>query len=138
MRPLVQATIPKPARTGQPVNRHGRRQARACIVVPICLVCRGLPVGRAREERTLSFLISCPNCGAREATDFAFGGEVSARPRSAPSWRELNDYNYFRRNVAGIQREWWYHRSGCRAWFIAQRDTRTNVILSIEPRGSGQ
>ena len=36
---------------------------------------------------------------------------------------------YFRRNVAGVQREWWYHRSGCRAWFLAERDTRTNEVL---------
>ena len=28
-----------------------------------------------------------------------------------------------------MQREWWYHRSGCRAWFIAERDTRTNEVL---------
>lgn len=62
-------------------------------------------------------------------TDFAFGGEVVKRPRDRPSFRELNAYNYFRRNVAGVQREWWYHTSGCRAWFIAERDTRTNVVL---------
>ena len=76
----------------------------------------------------MSFLLACPNCGTREVTDFGFGGEISERPASRPSWRELNAYNYFRRNVAGIQREWWYHRSGCRAWFIAERDTRTNAV----------
>ena len=36
---------------------------------------------------------------------------------------------YFRDNVAGVQREWWFHRSGCREWFIADRDTRTNEVL---------
>ncbi len=76
----------------------------------------------------MSFVLSCPNCGIREVTDFGFGGEVSARPRSRPSERELNAYNYFRRNVAGVQREWWYHRAGCRAWFVAERDTRTNEV----------
>lgn len=76
----------------------------------------------------MSFVLSCPNCGIREVTDFGFGGELSARPQSRPSARELNAYNYFRRNVAGVQREWWYHRSGCRAWFVAERDTRTNEV----------
>jgi heterotetrameric sarcosine oxidase delta subunit len=76
----------------------------------------------------VSFLLTCPNCGVREVTDFGFGGEVTVRPASEPSFRELNTYNYFRRNVAGIQREWWFHRSGCRAWFIAERDTRTNEV----------
>ncbi len=77
----------------------------------------------------MSFLLTCPNCGVREVTDFGFGGEVSSRPPAHPSFRELNAYNYFRRNVAGVQREWWFHRSGCRAWFIAERDTQTNRVL---------
>ncbi len=76
----------------------------------------------------MSFLLTCPNCGTREVTDFGFGGEIAPRPTSRPSWRELNTFNYFRRNVAGVQREWWFHRSGCRAWFVAERDTRTNVV----------
>ena len=50
------------------------------------------------------------------------------RPTSRPARRQLNEYNYFRRNVAGVQREWWFHRSGCRAWFVADRDTRTNEV----------
>jgi heterotetrameric sarcosine oxidase delta subunit len=77
----------------------------------------------------MSFVLSCPHCGPREVTDFAFGGEVLQRPLARPSFRELNAYNYFRRNVAGVQREWWYHRSGCRQWFQAERDTRTNEVL---------
>jgi sarcosine oxidase subunit delta len=76
----------------------------------------------------VSYLLTCPNCGTREVTDYAFGGEISRRPRERPTLRELGTYNYFRRNVAGIQREWWYHRSGCRAWFVAERDTRTNDV----------
>lgn len=77
----------------------------------------------------MSFVLSCPNCGPREVTDFGFGGEIVARPSRRPDLRELGAYNYFRRNVAGVQREWWYHRSGCCAWFIAERDTRTNEVL---------
>ncbi|MGI9183562.1 MAG: sarcosine oxidase subunit delta [Solirubrobacteraceae bacterium] len=77
----------------------------------------------------MSFVLTCPNCGAREVTDFAFGGELSARPQVRPSFRELSTYNYFRRNTAGVQREWWFHRSGCRAWFIAERDTSTNHVF---------
>jgi heterotetrameric sarcosine oxidase delta subunit len=81
----------------------------------------------------MSFVLTCPHCGVREVADFAFGGEVSSRPQE-PSFRELCEYNYFRRNVAGVQREWWYHRSGCRAWFQAERDTRTNHVLRVAIR----
>ena len=77
----------------------------------------------------MSFVLRCPNCGPREVTDFGYGGEVVARPNERPSLRELSAYNHVRRNVAGIQREWWYHRSGCREWFLAERDTRTNQVL---------
>jgi heterotetrameric sarcosine oxidase delta subunit len=80
-------------------------------------------------EVIVSYVLTCPHCGTREVTDFAFGGEVTRRPRERPTLRELGAYNYFRRNVAGVQREWWYHRSGCRAWFLAERDTRTNDVL---------
>ncbi len=79
----------------------------------------------------MSFVLECPHCGVREVADFAFGGEVSSRPRETPTLRELCEYNYFRRNVAGVQREWWYHRSGCRTWFQAERDTRTNAVLRV-------
>lgn len=79
----------------------------------------------------MSFVLECPHCGVREVADFAFGGEVSSRPRQTPTLRELCEYNYFRRNVAGVQREWWYHRSGCRTWFQAERDTRTNAVLRV-------
>jgi heterotetrameric sarcosine oxidase delta subunit len=84
----------------------------------------------------VSFLLTCPNCGTREVTDFGYGGEVTVRPTSRPDRRELNTYNYFRRNVAGVQREWWFHRSGCRAWFVAERDTTTNEVKSTALPGA--
>ena len=80
----------------------------------------------------MSYVLTCPNCGPREVTDFSFGGEVNPRPRETPSPRELGSYNYFRENVAGVQREWWFHRSGCGEWFLAERDTRTNEVLLTE------
>jgi sarcosine oxidase delta subunit len=32
-------------------------------------------------------------------------------------------------NVAGQQTEWWYHRSGCGLWFLADRHNTTNEVL---------
>jgi sarcosine oxidase subunit delta len=77
----------------------------------------------------MSFVLQCPNCGAREVTDFGFGGEVTTRPTARPSFDDLNHYVYFRDNRAGLQREWWVHRSGCGEWFLAERDTRTNEVI---------
>jgi len=81
--------------------------------------------------RPVSFVLTCPHCGVREVADFAYGGELTSRPTQPPTLRDLSEYNYFRRNVAGVQREWWYHRSGCRTWFQADRDTRTNRVLRV-------
>ena len=80
----------------------------------------------------MSFLLPCPNCGPRDVNEFGYQGEVTTRPKASPRFRDLTSYLYFRKNVAGVQREWWYHRYGCRAWFQAERDTRTNEVLLTE------
>lgn len=80
----------------------------------------------------MSFLLPCPHCGLRDVNEFRYQGEVTRRPTSNPTLRELTDYVYFRDNVAGVQREWWYHRVGCGLWFLAVRDTRTNQVLETE------
>jgi heterotetrameric sarcosine oxidase delta subunit len=77
----------------------------------------------------MSFLLPCPNCGPRDVSEFTCAGEVTVRPEGSPALRELTAYLYFRRNVAGVQREWWAHRLGCEQWFQAERDTRTNEVL---------
>jgi sarcosine oxidase subunit delta len=66
--------------------------------------------------------------------EFKYQGEVTRRPPGPerPTLRELADYVYFRDNVAGVQREWWYHRTGCGLWFVAERDTRSNEVLKTE------
>jgi heterotetrameric sarcosine oxidase delta subunit len=80
----------------------------------------------------MTFLLECPNCGLRDVYEFHYQGEVTRRPSARPTQRELSDYVYFRTNVAGVQREWWYHRAGCELWFVAERDTRTNEVVRTE------
>src|SRR5918998_2149918 len=86
----------------------------------------------------MSFLLPCPNCGPRDVNEFVCAGEVTERPKTTPSLRELTSYVYFRRNAAGVQREWWFHRLGCELWFQAERDTRTNEVLRTEVPGAGE
>ena len=47
--------------------------------------------GPVRQTAPVSYVLTCPNCGPREVTDFGFGGELNPRPRSGPSARELGD-----------------------------------------------
>jgi heterotetrameric sarcosine oxidase delta subunit len=79
----------------------------------------------------MSFFLPCPHCGPRPVDEYAYFGEVTRRPGPRATLRELNEYVYFRDNVAGVQREWWQHRLGCGEWFLAERDTRTNEVLAV-------
>ncbi|MGB1252951.1 MAG: sarcosine oxidase subunit delta [Candidatus Promineifilaceae bacterium] len=73
-------------------------------------------------------LINCPHCGKRNQSEFRYGGEYNPRPaqpidQSDADWAE---YIYMKDNALGVQKEWWYHRSGCGTWFLAERHTKTN------------
>jgi len=82
----------------------------------------------SREAISMSFLLRCPTCGERSVYEFRFGGEARPRPTEAASARAWAEYVYARENEAGVQKEWWYHQLGCRAWFLALRDTTTNTV----------
>lgn len=85
----------------------------------------------------MSFVLTCPHCGPREVTDFRFGGEVRpGDPARRPDERALTRALYLRANVDGVQREWWQHRSGCGAWFLAERHTGTNRVLRTGTPGA--
>ena len=63
--------------------------------------------------------LRCRSCSrartaARAPSTSSLHGEVTTRPSGTPTLRELTEYVYFRDNVAGVQREWWYHRAGLR------------------------
>ncbi len=81
----------------------------------------------------MTFLVNCPNCGRRSAYEFNFGGEVLRRPSVDAPDEEWYNYAYGRKNVRGVQKEWIYHRFGCKSWFIAVRDTRDNRVVDIYP-----
>jgi sarcosine oxidase subunit delta len=76
----------------------------------------------------MSFLVPCPNCGPRSVYEFRFGGELRRRPQSDAPDSDWVDYIYNRANINGKQKEWWYHRDGCGKWFIAERDTTSNIV----------
>lgn len=74
-------------------------------------------------------LLTCPNCGPRNASEFRYGGELHPRPNSrtvTPS--QLSEYLYLRANQLGTQKEWWFHRMGCKRWFVAERHTKTHEV----------
>jgi len=78
-------------------------------------------------------MIPCPLNGLRPAEEFAYGGEVRVMPDPArvddARWAQ---YVFHRSGVPGVKREWWCHTSSG-VWFIAERDTASDVVLRTFP-----
>lgn len=74
-------------------------------------------------------LLPCPHCGPRNVSEFRYAGETGPRPdpnSTSPSgWR---DYLYTVDNLAGWTTEKWFHGSGCRRYFVVERNTMTNEV----------
>ena len=76
----------------------------------------------------MSFLIPCPNCGNRSVYEYRFGGELKQRPQATAPDALWHEYSFNKVNRAGEQTEWWFHRSGCKQWIQASRNTVTNEV----------
>ncbi|WP_457973581.1 sarcosine oxidase subunit delta [Arthrobacter sp. D1-17] len=86
-------------------------------------------------------LISCPNCGPRDETEFHYGGQAHVAYPDNPN--ELNDrewaeYLFYRENTKGTFAERWVHSTGCRQWFNMLRDTVTYDIQAVYPMGTSR
>ncbi len=79
------------------------------------------------------FEITCPWCGARDESEFTYGGESHiARPDPLGSSDEVwAEYLYYRTNTKGWFRERWRHTFGCGQWFNVLRHTATHEIKAV-------
>ncbi len=90
-------------------------------------------------------IITCPYCGPRDLSEFAYQGDGNrTRPDPASTDQEAwNAYVYERLNPAGDHNEIWQHAGGCRAHLAVIRNTLTHTISSVtmvrhgEPRKTG-
>lgn len=72
-------------------------------------------------------LLPCPWCGPRNVSEFHYGGELAPRPDPATATTEQwRGYLYMRDNRCGWTAERWYHRAGCRQYFVIERNTLTS------------
>ena len=78
----------------------------------------------------MSFLLTCPNCGPRDASEFRYGGQILPCLPTSSSTSSAEHAATTGSNLPGPQRERWYHRFGCRRWLVAERDVRTNTVFS--------
>ena len=83
-------------------------------------------------------LIECPYCGARDETEYQYGGEAHVPYPEDPSQlsdQEWAEYLFYRNNPKGLLAERWAHPAGCRRWFHVVRDTVTNENKAVYRMG---
>ena len=76
--------------------------------------------------------ITCPHCGPRAESEFAYGGQAGiAYPADPDALGDADwaDYLFMRDNPKGPFAERWNHVYGCRRWFDVVRDTATNDLM---------
>lgn len=76
-------------------------------------------------------LLSCPNCGDRNASEFRYGGPLNPRPVDPEKAEEDSwiRYLYLQANTMEHETEWWYHRYGCGLWFLVERNRKNNDVI---------
>ena len=71
---------------------------------------------------------------SRDISEFIYYGDASLL-------KDLNDdknaedkfYKYiFKKNVAGIHKELWFHQQGDRSWLVVTRNTKNHEIIKVE------
>ena len=85
-------------------------------------------------------LLTCPWCGARDETEYSYGGEahIIRPPRPAElSDDQWADYLFMRSNPKGTHHERWVHSQGCRRWFNWPIESHTNkrgtLVSGVQP-----
>jgi heterotetrameric sarcosine oxidase delta subunit len=71
--------------------------------------------------------VTCPHCGARPYEEFRYGSVFPVTPDSITDTdaRQV-DQAWMQDNIDGLTAERWFHEAGCRRWFTARRNTRTD------------
>ncbi len=77
-------------------------------------------------------LITCPWCGPRAQSEFAYEDDATAR---RPAMDETDtaahfEYAYQREPRRGVQDELWRHTAGCGCFLKVRRDTLTHEITA--------
>jgi heterotetrameric sarcosine oxidase delta subunit len=83
--------------------------------------------------------IECPDCGVRDESEFAYGGEAHLeRPALAATDAEWTAYLFVRENPLGVHAERWRHARGCGQWFHVLRHTLTHHVVAVYPMGAAR
>ena len=81
-------------------------------------------------------IIDHPLLGPRPHHEFTYLGDASLlhrpNPKSETAADDFYRYQYLRENIAGQQRELWFHEQGDRSWLVVTRNTLTHDITDVK------
>ena len=80
-------------------------------------------------------LITCPHCGPRDQTEFAYERTVDSVVTLDASPEKAMITLFTRDTPRGVDDEIWRHTYGCRAWMVITRHRVTNEINSVRAVG---
>ena len=71
-------------------------------------------------------LIPCPNCGARDQSEFSYGGLRAPLPPLDASIGDWHTAVHLRSGEMPVREELWYHACGCERWIVVSRNLTTH------------
>ena len=75
--------------------------------------------------------IPCPNCGARDESEFDYGGPAIALPTLAASTSDWHQALHLGSTTDQRIDEHWYHSAGCECWIRIRRNLVTHEIGDV-------
>ena len=83
-----------------------------------------------REDEML--LIPCPNCGARDESEFDYGGRAISYPKLNALPADWHQALHLHEATGDEIDEFWFHASGCECWIKVTRNLVTHRISTVK------
>jgi sarcosine oxidase subunit delta len=75
-------------------------------------------------------LIPCPHCGARDESEFDYGGRAIAFPALDATLQAWHQAVHLGCDGERTAEEYWYHAAGCERWIQVTRDLLSHEITT--------
>lgn len=87
------------------------------------------PVSAPIHGGTDVLLIPCPHCGARDESEFDYGGRAVLLPALDAGTSEWHQALHLANDSAECADEYWYHSAGCERWIRLRRNLSTHDFV---------
>jgi heterotetrameric sarcosine oxidase delta subunit len=75
-------------------------------------------------------LIPCPHCGARDESEFDYGGRALALPALDAATSAWHQALHLGNDSEDCADEYWYHAAGCERWIRLRRNLANHEFVA--------